>query len=1291
MSRIDASTTAIGGLIQVYKYEPFSNSFSLASGTDVSETLSFTQSSPELYQFLTNPTARDVSFSSAAGPNISYANDLSLVVVDLSGTTALQTLAYDVRMSAGRFLSPASGTSFSFYKNEPLSVTFPSGLNFVGSIAIQRPVTIPTLPVGVSWQSTVDASTYALVGTPTLQAGATSYNIIGTSPVGGKTISTRATITVNPERMLVDLSGSSNVSGLTIGSAISPRVETIRVPSYGGIGKIRYTWTPALPTGFSFLSATGSTFANGGITQDTSSTIILTGTPTSNTIASFSNVPYAVTLTATRTFSPFLTSNVTYTFSANECVLFDTPNMTPLFVGLPVTASASSNSFKARTQFADSSIVSIFSPDLRSDLSLVFLSNQQRADLSGTPSSALSGSYRIRAINGNGISGEITTTIASSVDAVSFDYSVTPTTDVCASFILGRNLSNTSPGYYGGPYKFRASALSGGNVTMATSSLTGTGLSLTNTGSNEYTLTGTPAATLPLTTLLVTATASGTAVTKDTSMNFSILPDKFTFNTVSLSFVQNFPITPVQFRAVPRSGLTVVSYFSTNVPTGLTLSTAGLLSGTLLTDTSSTLTVFASTGLTTDSSSYPYSVRPDSMVLFTPSNSYTYLAGGDVDIPVTGVSYSGTTVSNFQFSNLNPQYGLVMNATTGVLDGVFSDSIPPADVLPSSSNFYVTANANLLTGSLPVQLTTANPIVLRSYLARNQDPYATTSASILTSDSNLLTWSNTTNVSNVAGYQISEIQRKNADLDSNVVLATAIILSSRDLSGNLRPGRLYRATSNGSVFSTIETNKVQNISSLANKPGTSTWWGLGANEDISLGLAVLTRSDDDGLTWSDASAIQVNVPNPLRTRDNATSLSSTFTNYYTTAGGVLRYKNGVLLAGGSGYATPTPTGIGLLRSADEGASWSRPTDTSGGGSLSLREVAMLSLDASRWILAGSTLYNAGDLYQTYTVGDNATTLFSSDDDGDTWTAGIGGFTFGAYDVAYANNTWLATGVQADQNIFIGGIDYKPQLKYSLDGINWSNVTQINDAMDVCQNKLVPPIGIGPMLYDGSNWNVVVNTGGQARVYVHPATEDIGNPDWTMYTDSSGLSGLLGGSSVPYTSWLPAVYTRTGSPISPTLTFSTSSTTGPTIVSPSSGSLLFYQYMPLSPVVFSATGVGTVYFFVNSNSLPLGLSWNPLTQTISGASVRLGTANFTVYARDLCGVTAFPVTTTTIIPRIIRKQDGAGAYTSLLRQYTVVNGALNSRDNLVYPTQERMLGEFMAPPAPDSTTPSNCKC
>jgi hypothetical protein len=132
-------------------------------------------------------------------------------------------------------------------------------------------------------------------------------------------------------------------------------------------------------------------------------------------------------------------------------------------------------------------------------------------------------------------------------------------------------------------------------------------------------------------------------------------------------------------------------------------------------------------------------------------------------------------------------------------------------------------------------------------------------------------------------------------------------------------------------------------------------------------------------------------------------------------------------------------------------------------------------------------------------------------------------------------------------------------------------------------------------------------------------------------------------------------------------------------------------MQILPIQISATGVGQIYYFVTAADLPPGLSFDPITAQITGAPVQIGTDSVTVYAKDDNGTSQIVIGFNTVIPRIIRKQDGAAAYTSLLRQYTEVVAAQSARDNRALPTEMRTLGEFMSPVPPPVVTPSNCPC
>lgn len=200
--------------------------------------------------------------------------------------------------------------------------------------------------------------------------------------------------------------------------------------------------------------------------------------------------------------------------------------------------------------------------------------------------------------------------------------------------------------------------------------------------------------------------------------------------------------------------------------------------------------------------------------------------------------------------------------------------------------------------------------------------------------------------------------------------------------------------------------------------------------------------------------------------------------------------------------------------------------------------------------------------------------------------------------------------------------------------------------------------------------------------------------WTVTDVTNSFSETPNDSNRRLVTWTRPNFLRTSQSkqINIGLTFGTGIGTGPTITSPSTTSFSLYQYVPVS-LVFSATGSGSVYFFIDADELPPGLRFNPLTNTLSGKPAAQGYYVTRVFAKDSNGVTLLTLNFTVNIPRIIRKQDGAGAYTSLLRQYTEVLSAQNARDNRALPTQERRLGEFMAPPAPDVVTQpfSTLKC
>jgi hypothetical protein len=100
-------------------------------------------------------------------------------------------------------------------------------------------------------------------------------------------------------------------------------------------------------------------------------------------------------------------------------------------------------------------------------------------------------------------------------------------------------------------------------------------------------------------------------------------------------------------------------------------------------------------------------------------------------------------------------------------------------------------------------------------------------------------------------------------------------------------------------------------------------------------------------------------------------------------------------------------------------------------------------------------------------------------------------------------------------------------------------------------------------------------------------------------------------------------------------------------------------------------------------------------TIRGTSVAFsdGFKRVLLYANDGTSTIRRELGMRTLIPTVQKQQTSAGAWTSLVRQYTTVNAAQNARDQRVFATVDRTLGEFTAPYPPDVVTQvsSNCQC
>jgi hypothetical protein len=1246
--------------VTIYTYEPFS--YTISNPNSNLYTLSTTKTSGLPASYLINNANDSITFASTSNGMLVGTQQFT-ISADPSGGTSTTF----VTIGPGRFVDGSGnsfvGSNYTFYAKEAITP-----IKLVAPFNITTPTSTPALPPGLRF-SAVDGSSVSIVGTPSVTVPQSNYLIIGKNVGTSKIVSSTIPIIISNERIQTNLAGGSIISGMQIGVPITPRTLTAT-----GNGTIRYTWT-SFPDGIVVTDNSGNVqpVSSFGFTpSDPSYTFIITGTPTLAAANAFKNGGYSNGLTQSILVErvnplPLISSVVGITFRFGETILFDTASNPQVYTAVPLDPSAIS--YRAATYFTSNVPIStIFSPDLRSDLSLAF-NGTDRAYLTGTPESAGTGTFTIRAINANAFQQDTTTTISVVNDFITFASPPTPVVDVCYNFVVSRPSSLSLNGYYPSPIEYSATAASGRTIQWSAPALVGTGLSLSATSGNTTTIVGTPTNILPLQTLAVTASATGTPATATRIGKIEIVNDVFTFATAgSLSFIQNKPITPVQFTATTLSGRQVSSYFATGLPLGLSLSTTGRLSGTSLVGTNGSFTIGASTGFTNGNQVISYTITPDNILLIvTPQASYPLTLGGPIPAAtINGLTYSGANVSNYVFSNLSPTYGLTINSTTGVFGGTFTTSLPPQDLLPSNVSFYVNATAGALTESLAVEIDTLPPPAFNWY--------ALTGNNIAKTLTDFDNWS--TLVTVVSGG-FTDMSIRQVDLGTLVIVGvtgeTTYVQSSNGSNFTTRQfppigGGGYESIFTGPNYLTFVSN-------------TSTLYGVGTYNGIDgfgqpYRLATFFKSFDDGISWTGSYPIlPAGIPSP------------SFQGSSLQTGYAIAHKNGVILLGGEKFfvGAPAPS---IVYSTDQGNTWNEP--------LNAMEVVVtcFSTEESRWIAGGSDYYTTE---WTGGTGVETRTLRYSDNQGVSWNlVSSGDFNFSADFVIRGNGIWIAAGKSSvdggDTSAFFA-------LRYSTDGDTWSAFTLPPGPGSPFSDGWTPaysdPPGVEQDIitsvnYDGANYNIAVfrrsDMAVVTLVYQHAADGssldsdwEIVSTNWDTYADGVGIRRLQGR------------YYLSTPPITSTLNFPSQIGNGPTLTSPSNRSFLLYQYVPITPIQLTATGTGAVYFFLLSEQLPSGLSFDPVTNQITGTPGERGQSSVTIYAKDINGVTAVTLGFTTILPTIQKQQSGAGAWTYLLRQYTEVNAAVTSRDTKVTPSNEYMLGEFTRPVPPNVTTDSNCPC
>lgn len=1237
-----------GNTINTYVYESFS--YTISNPNPSLYTLTTSTTPGILPGYLTN-NGSNIVFAASGNAMSPGTESFTIAAVDAGGNTA-GVSSNVVKINVGRFTDASGntyvGSNFVFYENEAITP-----IRLLSPFQTVYPNTRPTLPPGLGFVAN-GTTEWDIVGTPRITAPTSNYLISanGTTSNSGKIVSTNFNLTVSNERIRSDLSGSPIVN-MVVGTPIVPRVVTSR---FAGSG-LNYL-VSGLPDGIFVTDNSGNIPPNvfqGFFPTDPSYTMIITGTPsvagaTAFKNAGISNATITVTTSGIGSNLRGISSSFNMTFGFGETVLFDTVSIPNLYVGVAVDPSA--NFYKAATYFTSNvGIASITAASLPAGLSLTSAVNGV-SYLTGTPTVAGSATYSITATNSNAVTRTLGSTITVVQDTVTF---VAPTAavDTCYNFVLSRPVGAGLTGYYPSPIQIRATAASGSPIAWSIPALNGTGIGFDACG-NTITLSGVPNTVTALSTLAVTANATQTPAVATRNFKFAILNDVITVADVSaglFQFFQNRAIPPIQFSATTLSARPISAFSATGLPAGVTISPSGLLTGTPTGNTPGTMTVIASTGYTFGSKTFNYDIVDDNMVII--------MAQGTETVPAV---FSGVDIRALTYSG-----------TQGTLTLINSNVVPyqfdPVDLSITS--------AGMMSGNL-----SNSSVILPEYRIPVTGFAGSYSATV------------------TAGIVVS----------NSPTPASLIMMSSDDPP----PGGSSPDTARIVIFRSTEYPfQFSDTFSTVREPVSRYWtavqdiaevpWGRGtydmaqdASSVIAIAGSNMVRSFDSGLTWS-------NIPS-----SNITKLPGIVGPYlggYTTPTNPLFVT--IAADGGSNW---TALGIGssntnnytIVRSSSNGGTtWTDTSINSILASPGLDPNARMIYNNGRYILTSDS-----SPYISYASAATPTAWFNATFPG---TPAIRG-------IAASNNTVVVVGTSTSMTN--GG------LVSTDNGTTWTPLT-------------TNPIGgdVIDIQYSEGYWTA---TGFLAGLYyfsyssnLSTWTGSLGNPNQTYRIFDDGYTRTTVGGAGVSVSWLSATPLSTGGfsnvIISPTIstgtTFTTTSckralgrrinngtvtatirllydTSGMSWAEPASSSFTEYQYTTIDPIRFRANVPTSNFTYYYTTALPDGLSLvldpSGISAQITGRSMAYSDAYRPVILIANHGSNQIITQTIgirTILPTVQRVQTSPGAWTSLIRQYTEVNGAQNARDNRTFPWVSSTLGEFTSPGAPDVITKTydDCDC
>ncbi len=475
----------------------------------------------------------------------------------------------------------------------------------------------PALPTGL----TLNTSTGAITGTPTVTSGATTYTVTVTD-ANTATASNTFSLTVNSAVTATQAIASRTFTANQAITAFTP------VTGGGGTGTLTYSISPSLPAGLSISASTGA----------------ISGTPST----SAATATYTVTVTDTNNG----TATNTFSLTVNGAV-----SATQSIPAKSLTVNVAATSFTPVTGGGGTSPLTYgIAPTLPAGLSF----NTSTGAITGTPTAiSTAATYTVTVSDANSasasntfslaVNGAVTATQAIASKGLTVNTAVTSFTPITGA-------GGTSPLSYG-----IAPALPAGLAFNTTSGA----------------ITGTPTATSGATTYTVTVTDANTATATNT---FSLAVNGAVSATqaiASTTLTANHAVTP--FTPVTGGGGTAPLTYSVSptLPAGLSLNAAnGSISGTPTVTSAATTFTVTVTDAANATASNTFSLTINGAVTATtavPSSSLPINQAVTPFTPVTGSGGTGTLV--FAVSPALPA-GLSFNTSNGQITG--TPTVPAA-------------------------------------------------------------------------------------------------------------------------------------------------------------------------------------------------------------------------------------------------------------------------------------------------------------------------------------------------------------------------------------------------------------------------------------------------------------------------------------------------------------------------------------------------------------------------------------------------------------------------------------